>query len=481
MHHTPLLAALLGLVALLLPQAANAQDDHPLLGVWYMQAGNGEATPEGVSMAIEFRGNGELRVSTIFGPGQGDEPEISEYQHNPERQTLTFRDAGQQIEFTYSFADETLTLRGSDGEETMVIELTRDPDGTARHQEMRKAQGQAHPVDNHPARAAYRMQSATQLRGIHQGLVVYSNSNREMYPQHLGALLQGEFVTADYLLAPWAEVEVPEDIDDWDDERKAQWVAANTSYAFVAGGDKFEVDFKKVVLFELPLYSDTETIAVCFDDNRVERMDYDEADAVITEQTGKTIMQWMEAMGREQIDWEPGDEDAAEDPGAAEAEDAEDVGKAGPTGTWYVQKMDGAWLPAQDVFRLEFRDDGTCHIFENGELEEGPMRYVVVPDRRVIQILNDIDDPEVDIELRYALYDDVMIITFEEGGREDQIIFCRRPEGTADHQRARSAVPARDRGDGAAEIEGVDRAEDAGDAVGEELEEAGDAVRDLAE
>lgn len=458
------LSALFVIAALPAPGQEPAAEDPPL-GKWYMQAINGEVMPGNMSVSIDFRDDGKVYAMEVFEDEPDDSPEVNPYQHDAEQKTITITDAGNEVTFSYRVEDGILTLTGSEGGEQIALELTRNREGAERHQRLRTNPPKRHPVNvGGPSQRARQMQSMTQLQGIHQGLIIYSQGNKEKYPPDLGVLLPGDYVTADYLLAPWSPVEVPEDIDDWTDERKAQWSLEKTSYAYVAGGQKFAGEAEKVVLFELPLYAGTEKIGVCFDDNHTESMSYEEADALIKEQTGKDLMQWMEAMGREQIAWPPAEEpgEDAEAPGP-DAEDAKELGDAGPTGTWYIQKDEGRWVPADQEVRLEFRADGTAHIFRNGQPEEGPMRYVVINDRRVIQILQAIDDNRVEIELQYALYDDIMELTLSDDvERGELLLLCRRPQGNAEHQRERAKAQRRD--------EAGDELEDAGDDVGEAIE-----------
>lgn len=145
----------------------------------------------------------------------------------------------------------------------------------------------------------------------------------------------------------------------------------------------------------------------------------------------------------------------------------------GVVGTWYAQKMEGEWVPADDEFRIEFREDGTAHAFDNGEPEDDGIFYTVDEERSRIQIFER-PGGEMEIELAYELFDDVMVLTFQlsEGinpgdglNAEDMtIVLCRRPEGNELHQRERAA--AHPDGDGAG--------------IGRDVEDAGGAIEDAA-
>lgn len=278
----------------------DADVEHPegVVGVWYAQKAEGDWVPADDEFRIEFRENG---TAVAFENGE-QEDDVVRYTVDEDRRIIEImRQNGElEVELRYDLFDDVmvLTFLPPEGfeeafeEGEMEILLCRRPEGNAEHQEMRagsRGTNQRH------------MQANTQLRGIHQGLVTYAMSQKEIYPDDLGVLLPGDFLTAEYLLAPWSPVEAPEDIDDWSDEQKASWTLENTSYAFVLPGQPADFDPDKVALFELPLYAGIETIGVCFDDNHVERLPYDEADELIEEQTGRDLMGWMDHLGREQL------------------------------------------------------------------------------------------------------------------------------------------------------------------------------------
>ncbi|XAL98903.1 hypothetical protein OT109_15110 [Phycisphaeraceae bacterium D3-23] len=130
----------------------------------------------------------------------------------------------------------------------------------------------------------------------------------------------------------------------------------------------------------------------------------------------------------------------------AEAVTPADEQREGVVGTWYAQKLQGEWVAAEAEFRLEFRDDGTAHFFENGRAEEEGVAYVIDAERSMITI----SEPEMQmvIEFEFIQFDDVMILTMLpiEGmeqafaGQDMDIVLSRRPEGNEDHQRERAAL-----------------------------------------
>jgi len=275
-----------------------------VVGTWYVQRMEDEWTPADSEMRLEFREDG---TAHFFEDGEEDE-EVVDYVVDEGEGTIQIIDrvdGDVEVVLAYHFIDDVLLLVFMDfgaDESEMEMELTRSAEGSAEHQRMR-ARG-----DRRDGRRS-QLQSRNQMRGLQQGLTTYAWSNTDRYPAYLGLLLPGDYVVAGYFLTPWAPVDVPEDIDDWSEDEKIEWVRTNTSYAFVRPGQVADGDPDLVTLFELPLFEGTETIGICFDDNHVERFPYDEADDLIEEQTGSDLMQWMEDMGREQIpvDSEAGD------------------------------------------------------------------------------------------------------------------------------------------------------------------------------
>ncbi len=81
-------------------------------------------------------------------------------------------------------------------------------------------------------RPARRMQNSTQLRGIHQGLVTYSNSNKNYFPglneqgeddrisvkERFQILMQEDYITPDYAISP-SETEV---MTEWEEPFDSQ-------------------------------------------------------------------------------------------------------------------------------------------------------------------------------------------------------------------------------------------------------------------
>lgn len=106
-------------------------------------------------------------------------------------------------------------------------------------------------------RPAGKMQNMTQLRGIHQGMVTYANSNKEFFPglnklgeddritveQRFQILLEDDFISPEYAISP-LETEPITEWDGWGDIAPEPITKENYSYAMLQipkdGGRRIE-------------------------------------------------------------------------------------------------------------------------------------------------------------------------------------------------------------------------------------------------
>jgi hypothetical protein len=310
-----------------LPMSADEeQKKDTILGQWYVQVG-GTADDQLVfgpsfSMQINFDEDGLVHFLMKM-EGEERDADTQKYEHDKKKATLTIYERDEEGEvneepagvFHYSFVDDMLVFRFKEGDEDVRMELTRQPEGTERHKKMRQEQGETAGGAVQSARETARaMQSATQMRGLHQGAVTYANSFKNNYPSSLGEMLPGDYFTPEYVLTPWSETKVPEDIDDWTDAKKVEWVNKNTGFVYLLAGKKVTLNSELIGLFELPRSSDQKMVRVLYEDNHIESLAYAEADELIEKQTGHTLKQWMKSIS-------PGSGEAPDDD--EKAEDAE--------------------------------------------------------------------------------------------------------------------------------------------------------------
>ncbi|MFA9480012.1 hypothetical protein ACERK3_17165 [Phycisphaerales bacterium AB-hyl4] len=155
---------------------------------------------------------------------------------------------------------------------------------------------------------AVRMQSRTQLRGLHQASVMWAQGQqpregeqRRPMASDPGKLLLGNYFTAEWVLHPLADMRVPSDFNAWPDERRRQWVNEHASYVLIPGLVE-DLDGNRVAGFEKPEVTDARHIAVVFNDNHVRDVPLDEARALIEEQTGMTLEELAEQQARAGVD-----------------------------------------------------------------------------------------------------------------------------------------------------------------------------------
>jgi len=143
-------------------------------------------------------------------------------------------------------------------------------------------------------RTSRHMHSGAQIRDIQSGLVLESQ-NLGQYTDDLAALVDGSYVSPEYLIAPEdaGRVQVPSDFRSWDRAKKSGWIQENSSYTFVQPGAEETGDSRRVVVFEKPRPG-AQGINIAYGDNHVEFKSIAEADKEIRQSTGKSISQWKE-------------------------------------------------------------------------------------------------------------------------------------------------------------------------------------------
>ncbi|XAL98904.1 hypothetical protein OT109_15115 [Phycisphaeraceae bacterium D3-23] len=173
-----------------------------------------------------------------------------------------------------------------------------------------------HVVDvDHPAngdgRAAQAQRAYSQLRleRLIGNLPHYLQDNKDRPPNTLGELttyLSGP-MDPPLCFLPWQTPGDEQQWDDVDDADRPAWVDERTGYGYVGAARITDVldrpqDFtgREVAFFELPLYAGVETVGLGMLGGRTTRLAYDEADALLLEQTGLALMDWMDVYGYEQ-------------------------------------------------------------------------------------------------------------------------------------------------------------------------------------
>ena len=165
------------------------------------------------------------------------------------------------------------------------------PNGNLSVSQVGLATGVLLPALGSARKTARRMQGATQVRGIHQGCVIYAQGADGRFPDDIGTLYINDLFPAEYVLSPMSERSPPADIDNWPDEQKRQWVNENTSFVLVPGLTD-DVDEMRVAVFTKLQDCGGEKISIGYNDNHVVMVPIAEARLIIKENTGISLEAW---------------------------------------------------------------------------------------------------------------------------------------------------------------------------------------------
>ncbi|MFI4859779.1 MAG: hypothetical protein ACIAXF_03755 [Phycisphaerales bacterium JB063] len=156
-------------------------------------------------------------------------------------------------------------------------------------------------------RTARQMQNVTQARGIGQAIVTYANVNDGVAPDDIALLVQGDFVTPDYLVSSNSvrAQPIPFGFDDWDEERQMRFYRENSSFVLVPVGNVADQEepWNNILVFQRPDDSDG-GIVVCWGDGHSSfEQDVFWIAHMLEEQTGMTMDELIER----QVAFEPGE------------------------------------------------------------------------------------------------------------------------------------------------------------------------------
>ena len=84
------------------------------------------------------------------------------------------------------------------------------------------------------SRNAQALQSASVLRQVCMGLMIYAEDNGGKFPDDLGQLTHDEILTAEIFVHPRSSESVPHDIRLWPKQRQRVWVNQVGDYVYVA-------------------------------------------------------------------------------------------------------------------------------------------------------------------------------------------------------------------------------------------------------
>lgn len=286
-------------------QACGPADENTLLGVWHAQVGGTEDDPVlygvFISMQMHFDDDGKLHVLTKLGNEEEDQ-QTQPYTYDEQKATISIYStnnegkAGKKLEkvMQYSFVDEMLVLRFNERGEEIGVELTRQAEGTERHQMLRADHTDTSGAAEMKARdLALLTKSMSNMREIGRGALAYTKSNANANPSSLGELAIRDFITPASILSPSSNTEIPKDFDDWSDQKKSDWMNESSDYVYLLADKKKQQNAEEVAVFELPNSVNQAKVIVLFGEVRLKAIEYAKADKLIKKQTGYTIEQWM--------------------------------------------------------------------------------------------------------------------------------------------------------------------------------------------
>ena len=284
---------ILALFCFALPALADGvESDEPLpeedtfMGEWYVQTMEGEVTPLDEPVRIVFEKTGVVRV---FEGDDGEEAMAYTYDEAKSTITIVEQDDPADVEaiITYSFIDDMLVMRIKEGrgEDEEVIELTRKPEGTKRHQKMRKESG------DKPTKREL-MQRMMDLRQLYMGAMTYHADQGKM-PASIGDIVVSGYLALKGAVPKSAQDKLPKDFKDWKDPAKRDWINQRTGCVYLQVDLEGPEPEGQIAIIELPFGKDQDTITLIFADGHGEMMTRKVADPEIKKQTGHTLDEWI--------------------------------------------------------------------------------------------------------------------------------------------------------------------------------------------
>jgi hypothetical protein len=92
------------------------------------------------------------------------------------------------------------------------------------------------PALNRSRETAKRVQCASNIRQILQGILLYANDHKGEYPPDLGTLLTDEPLTLDVFVCPLTKTEIPPEIRNAPKAQQATWVNEHSDYVYHGKG-----------------------------------------------------------------------------------------------------------------------------------------------------------------------------------------------------------------------------------------------------
>ena len=142
------------------------------------------------------------------------------------------------------------------------------------------------PSLNKARETANRAKCASNMHQIGLGILLYSNDNKQNYPDDLGVLAKSEQLAADVFLCPSGTGSAPENYATMIDNEKATWVNEHTDYVYLGKGLTSTVEAAHIVLYEKDGLHGRDGMNILFGDGHVEFIPIARAKQMIQQQQG---------------------------------------------------------------------------------------------------------------------------------------------------------------------------------------------------
>jgi len=270
--------------------AEDLPEEDTIMGTWYVQVMEGELADPEEQIRIVFEKTGTVRVFE-----SGNEDDVTKFSHDKEQSKITIYEDNDPTDveaiIEYSFIDDMLVMKVNDdpgrrGDEVVVIEMTRNPEGTKDHQALREKQG---------GQASYKKRMMQLRQLYHAAMSYYADQGK--VPDNLGDVVVGKYITPESAVPKPTQDKLPRDFKDWKDQAKRDWINqhAGCVYIKVDLTDPQIDSSKMIAIFEIPADKEQDKLILVFGDGHSELLTYKEADREISKQTGHTLKQWSKS------------------------------------------------------------------------------------------------------------------------------------------------------------------------------------------
>jgi prepilin-type processing-associated H-X9-DG protein len=155
--------------------------------------------------------------------------------------------------------------------------------GTIMAAEQAMMVGVALPALNRPRMTSNRVKSASNLRQIGQGMLLYANENRGKYPKTMGEIFLTEDLTIEVFVNPETKNQPPRDKNK---DEQALWVNTSSDYEYLGAG-KTSSATADVILAHEKIRPNAQGLNILYGDGHVEFVQLPQAQQMIATQKAK--------------------------------------------------------------------------------------------------------------------------------------------------------------------------------------------------